>query len=629
MAGFFQIGPKAVILAITVCGILVFGLVFGFGQKRRDTNTQTRPRTVARSEAGGVTKLPANANLQAALSAAKCDVTIVLEAGTSYVAPPQQSFILPNKSQCPAAGPDFITITTSDLAHLPPGTRVKPENAPSMARIVTSSSMPAVYVNQLAHHYRFVGIEFTNIATTGQHAPNLILGGDYTPAGQAPHHIEFDRCFFHPIEETTTPESPLRSVSHALALSGYYLKLTNSHISGFMGRYITDPNQNIDSMGIIISSAPFTIENNYIAAWYNNILIGGSDPAAPASNQATVVGAATLTSATLSQSQNLAVGDFISFKQPVGENANGQVLTKNGNSITFTRLQVNNNGGNSLKDGVPPAAGAAAQWNGELPSDIQIRQNTFDKPMGWKALMGTNQPKAWIEIKLADGLIIDGNVFQGYPSTVGATIKNQAGSAPWSTVRDVAVTNNRFTSFSYPFIFNLLDELRVSTEGKNIIIANNLCTGAGGSRYYGISSKFLQLASGDNVQVYHNTCFQESDIVGGIPTTRNFVFRDNITNYGTYGMNCMAPGGFNRCWPGLKMMNNLVVDTRMDKTSRLTDYYPANNYFLSSLNDIGLSDPWGGNYSLSSGSRYKNKASDGTDPGVDVDALNKALKIAQ
>ncbi|MGH9957750.1 MAG: hypothetical protein ACREBC_11575, partial [Pyrinomonadaceae bacterium] len=253
-----------------------------------------------------------------------------------------------------------------------------PKNSPSMAKIVTASSMPAISVNQLAHHYRFVGIEFTNIATKGQHAPNLIHGGDYAAAGQAPHHIEFDRCFFHPIEETTNPDSSLRSVSHAMSLNGYYLKLTNSHISGFMGRYNTDPNQVIDSMGIVISSAPFTIENNYIAAWYNNILIGGSDPPAPATNQATVVGEATLTSAKLSQSQNLAVGDFISFQQPAGENANGQVLDKKGDFITFKPLQVNNNGGNSLKNGVAPGIGAKAQWNGELPSNIQIRRNTFD-----------------------------------------------------------------------------------------------------------------------------------------------------------------------------------------------------------------------------------------------------------
>src|SRR5678815_640323 len=91
-------GAKGIFVAIAVCGILALGLVFGFGQKRRDT--QTRPRTVGGSEAGGTTKLRANGDLQAAINAAKCNETIELEAGASYVAAPQQSFVLPNKSPC-------------------------------------------------------------------------------------------------------------------------------------------------------------------------------------------------------------------------------------------------------------------------------------------------------------------------------------------------------------------------------------------------------------------------------------------------------------------------------------------------------------------------------------------------
>jgi len=444
-----------------------------------------------------------------------------------------------------------------------------------------------------------------------------------------PHHVEFDRCFFHPIEETTNPDSPIRSVSHAISINGKFLKLSNSYISGFMGHYLTDP-QNIDSMGIIISTGPFIIENNYIAAWFNNILIGGSDPPAPSANQAEVIGTATLESAKLTHTQNLSVGDFVSFQQPAGENANGRVLTKDGSSITFSTLKVNNNGANSLKTGVAPVAGAKAQWNGDLPTHVEIRHNTFDKPSAWKPIMRASQPKAWIEIKLADGLLIDGNVFQGYPSTVGTTVKNQSGSAPWSTVRDVTITNNRFTSFSYPFIFNLRDELRVSTEGKNVVIANNLCTGAGGMENYGIPSKFIQLTAGDNVQIYHNTCLQQGDIVAGeAPVTRGFVFRDNITNYGIYGMNCMTPGGFSSCWPGLVMTNNVIVDTRQDRSVSLSDYYPTRNFFARVIAELGFQDANGDDYRLSTISRYKGKASDGGDPGVNMDALNEALSGAR
>jgi len=625
-----RLRKRSVGIILILASLVVIGSIIALAQRRSGVEQKTRPRTVTSTNQGtsqgnsSSIRISPKDDLQKAISLAKCGDTIILTAGATYAAPSGGSFGLPDKPQCGAQG-EFITITTSNIAGLPEGKRVSPDNASAMAKVVTVSSTPAVYVNHSAHHYRFVGIEFTNVVASGQHVPNLVLGGDYATYEQTPHHIEFDRCFLHPIEETTNPSSPLRSVSHAISLNAKHVKLTNSYLSGFMGRYNTDPNQNIDSMGLVITSAPFLIENNYISAWYNNILIGGTDPPAPPSNQAKVIDVATLTSATLSQTANLSVGDLISFQQPAGENANGQVLTKNGNSITFTPLQVNNNGGNSLKNGVAPAKGADAQWNGELPADIQVKYNTFDKPIAWKALMGGNQPKAWIEIKLAAGLLIEGNVFKGYPSVVGSSVKNQSGGAPWSTVRDVTITNNRFDSFSYPFIFNLKDELRVSTEGGNIIIANNLCTGARGSEDYGIASKFVQLAGGTNVQIYHNTCFQQGDIISGSPVTKSFVFRDNLVNYGTYGMNCMVPGGFRSCWPGMKMSNNMIVDTREDRSANLADYYPAGNYFLSTLNQAAFADAAHGDFRLNSNSRYKGKASDGTDPGVDMDALNKAL----
>lgn len=609
---------------------LLISIVLGLGLLpvvSRIITWQSRQRSVSSNRSDSAVKILDGAGLQAALNSAKCGETITLQAGVTYETPKGQSFVLPYRPQCASTDSSFITIISSNLRDLPAeGVRVAPKNAAGMPRLVTNSGMAVIYINQKSHHYRFVGIEFTNVAVAGQHAPNLVLGGDYASLEQMPHHIEFDRCFFHPIEETTNPNSPIRSVSHAISINGKFLKLSNSYISGFMGRYITDPEQSIDSMGIIISTGPFIIENNYIAAWFNNILIGGSDPPAPSTNQATVVGTATLESARLTHTQNLSVGDFVSFQQPTGENGNGRVLTKHGNSITFSPLKVNNNGANSLKDGVAPVAGAKAQWNGDLPTHIEIRYNTFDKPSAWKPLMRAYQPKAWIEIKLADGLLIDGNVFQGYPSTVGTTVKNQSGSAPWSTVRDVTITNNRFTSFGYPFIFNLRDELRVSTEGGNVTVANNLCTGPGGSQYYGFPSKFVQLTAGSNVQIYHNTCFQDGDIVGGeAPVTRGFVFRDNIVNYGTYGMNCMTPGGFASCWPGLTMRNNLIIDTRSDKSLGLNEYYPRGNYFVRTISEAGFLRLDGQDYRLSNTSRYKQKGSDGTDPGVDLDALNLAL----
>ncbi len=78
---------------------------------------------------------------------------------------------------------------------------------------------------------------------------------------------------------------------------------------------------------------------------------------------------------------------------------------------------------------------------------------------------------------------------------------------------------------------------------------------------------------------------------------------------------------------GMKMTNNLIINTPPESAVHVTNFYP-NNYFPT-FAGVGFADPEKGNYSLASSSPYKGKASDGTDPGVDMDALNNALKAAR
>lgn len=92
-------------------------------------------------------------------------------------------------------------------------------------------------------------------------------------------------------------------------------------------------------------------------------------------------------------------------------------------------------------------------------------------------------------------------------------------------------------------------------------------------------------------------------------------------------MNCITPGGFSKRRPGMKVTNNLIINTPRESAIHVTNFYP-NNYFPT-LAAVGFTDPEKGDYRLASGSPDKGKASDGTDPGVDMDALNNALKAAR
>ena len=103
------------------------------------------------------------------------------------------------------------------------------------------------------------------------------------------------------------------------------------------------------------------------------------------------VGGIGATSATLSSTNNLSVGDMISFAQPTGERANGQVLTKTDNSVTFSSLYKFDAKCSCRVTATPPVAGTVATWNGQQINDVEIRNNTFNKRMDAAGLPGSER----------------------------------------------------------------------------------------------------------------------------------------------------------------------------------------------------------------------------------------------
>jgi hypothetical protein len=54
--------------------------------------------------------------------------------------------------------------------------------------------------------------------------------------------------------------------------------------------------------------------------------------------------------------------------------------------------------------------------------------------------------------------------------------------------------------------------------------------------------------------------------------------------------------------------------------------YPVNNYYPTSYDTVGFVNLAGGDYRLASTSPYHNGATDGTDVGCNIDAMNAAAK---
>lgn len=662
---------KRTILGITTITLIcatVFVSLIVYAQKRRTgTINQTRPRRVS-AEVGraGQPRLlnpTTTAELQAAINSAKYGDTIVLQAGRKYET--AEPLVFPNKGEGTGSDEDYITLRTSDLIGIGEGARITPNQAKSMPKLITKNANPVINFKWNANHYRFVGIEMTNTLNSNQFT-NHLVSADYPDVGQFPHHLVFDRCFLHSIEDTTGGDTTYSSLGGGIAVEGSEITVMNSWISGFGHKYPSDRTTPQVSIAIAMGAGPgpYRVINNYLESWYVNVFIGGSDPVTP--NHGVVLGnpAPTLTSATLNTTANLNVGDYIGFAQPPGNPTTdygcGRVLTKTGNSITFTPLEVSN-GRNNRQLGKPPLVGGDVRWNGVLPTDIEIRRNTFYKRPEWNTLNGKTAPsygKGYMEIKIARNVVIDGNIFDGTPTSLTITTRNQGGKAPWSTIRNVTVSNNWFKKFASPISAALDDSQRISTPGGDIFIFNNLFTNPGTHKemtadYF--ASIVRNADGGDNVQFYHNTAFQNGVMFEQAGAIRRFVWRDNVTLFGDDdGLGCVGaarsdgtcdlvrqrpPQGyrcrdigsqrFRDCFPEADLRGNVIVMDRRLLAGTTSDLPSRTNFFPSSIEQVGFVNYLGGDYRLAVNSPYKGKATDGTDPGVDMDKLLLAIGITK
>lgn len=208
---------------------------------------------VVQTADGRVIKVPPGGNLQAAIDKAVGGDIIELQAGAVYAG----QITLSNKRLT-----DFVTIQTSAIANLPADKRVSPAQRTSMATITAGLlTRPAILAANGAHHYRFVGIEFT--PTTKGYFNIIQIGtAEETSVEQLPHHIEFDRVYVH--------GDPKFGQRRGIAANGRHIKIANSYFSDFK-------REGEESQAICVWAAdgPIEITNNYLEAAAENILFGG------------------------------------------------------------------------------------------------------------------------------------------------------------------------------------------------------------------------------------------------------------------------------------------------------------------------------------------------------------------
>jgi hypothetical protein len=189
--------------------------------------------------------------------------------------------------------------------------------------------------------------------------------------------------------------------------------------------------------------------------------------------------------------------------------------------------------------------GADPVISGLVPSDIEIRDNNFFKPLKWQDpayaspatgyAVGT---KNLFELKNAQRVLVDGNVFENvwYPNNQSAfailiTPRNQDGTAPWSVVQDVTFTDNTIIGAANGIAVSGFDQNSPSQHGGRMLFQNNLITNLGtvpSIDINGGTGKFFLISNGvSDLHIINNTVANYVGTIGN-----DFTFSYGIADEG-------------------------------------------------------------------------------------------------
>ncbi len=262
------------------------------------------------------------------------------------------------------------------------------------------------------------------------------------------------------------------------------------------------------------------------------------------------------------------------------------------------------------------------------PSDIEFRLNHVIKPASWK---GVWTVKNLFELKNARRILIEGNIFDGswVDGQVGFAISfksaNQSGGCPWCGTQDVTFRYNRIQNASNGITISAQPQ-GPAVPVSRVHIAHNIMDRINVAPYNGTGRLFQLLSDIRDLVIEHNTTFGNGDLLisfASLPPMINFVFRDNVANRGNYGMKGVGtPEGIPSLTtfaPGADVRGNIIIGAP-------ATLYPPLNFFPANPGATGFVNYGAGDYHLSSGSAYAGRATDGRDPGADIDAVLSAIQ---
>ena len=574
------------------------------------------------------------AAVQTDLNGAACGDTILVAAGSTL-----GPLVLPAKG-CDNA--HWITLKSTGVsnANFPAeGVRMTPcssgiasmPNRPAYPcpspqvltfKIVTPGSSNGI-VAAGGDHYRIIGAEITRVPTGGVPIYNLV---DLSSRGTQTNNIIFDRVWFHGINQDgnfpMTSQSMDTSTTRAIYLGqSNHVAVIDSYFSDFYDTSSMSANGNTDSQ-----------------------CIGGG------------------------------VGGIANSGWGVYKFVNNH-CEASGEGILL--------GGSAGPPLTPSGCTVMVNCNLDVPTDIEVRENYFFKPLSWDGTAsggGSGWPvvKNGFEMKIGARALFEGNVIENtwYQAQVGwcwsVAPKNQAGGSTSVGTAPTALTNDFTYRYNYCYhtayglgVYQSMDLNCTScqAQGANrIMIHDNLIGDAltlgicpplcGAGDELAITAAPDSTNRGlnklQNVNISHNTFVKGVRALLGFGASSsgqiiNFTYQNNLGSNASYGVipnpstgGCDGSGGasfyylLTNCVTGWTADHNAVFNWG---SGTLGGGWPttgsgSGNFFFTGTSSVGFTN-YGtgdsgfnpGNYALTSSSPLSNAASDGTDLGADVATL--------
>jgi uncharacterized protein YjdB len=263
------------------------------------------------------------------------------------------------------------------------------------------------------------------------------------------------------------------------------------------------------------------------------------------------------------------------------------------------------------------------------PSDIEVRNNYFYKPLAWKG--AGYVIKNLLELKHGKRVVIENNVMENSwaDGQIGwAMIWQSLGDSPWTQTSDVTFRNNIVRNANGCLTIAARTYVLANPPAARFLVEHNLFENIGGDQ---LGECIRLLYDLSDVRVAHNTIIRNTEGTGepfyvesnSTGLASRVAITDNVAGSAQpYGA-VFSTGGFQgknaltqfagSTW---SFTNNVIW--RLDNS--LLSYYTGTNFWPATQSDVGFSTDW----SLGSGSPFKGKASDGTDPGANMGQIRSA-----